>query len=441
MFERFRIAILFAVGLSIPIQGLAVGSGALVATPFKLLTVVLVILAGMEFGMRSGGRPTDRKTIWVLAFAMSFAVASAMSAVGGVPWRVILGPGSTMAALTAYYYLLSYAARTRTHLIAILWGVVLGGAVTLAPGVRLVGSGLAGANEGRFQGLAGQSNVLGADMNVCFAIAVCMFFTVRSNFLRMLAVGSGTIALAGVAISLSRAAFLGLGSMGIYWLVRSGRKDTIKFVVPAIFLAMIAVVAAPQAVVERAGTIFDAKEREADSSIQARYDVYVIGVKAFASNPLLGVGAERFRPWARSQGLPHTHTIHNGYLYIAAEQGILGLAPFMALLILTWRDYTRTWRMARANRMLRDPPLHEIGQIALYLQLALLSLAIGAAFHQTHKSKALWTVMAISPLVIGLARQRVAELRSGRPEAGTEPEDTLFPAFDEDAFGRQPLQR
>jgi len=415
MFKRFRKLSLFVVGVSVPIQGFAFGAGGLSATPFKLATGVLLVLAALQYAAHSGGRHRDRKTTWMIAFLVSFTVATIMALVAGLPPGPVLRSGTTMIALVSFYFLLGYVVETGQDVRLLLWALVIGGVVTVLPAAVGIQQSNSVTQFGkRFAGLSGQENLLGADMNVCLAAAAALFFLSRSQFRKMFLLGAGVLALAGIALSVSRSAMLALGAMWAFWMYRSGRRGNLQYVVLAMMIATGSLLFMPDSVMGRLDTVFNAAERARDGSIQGRLVVNAWALRAFISNPLLGVGAPRFATWMHEQ--PGTiglawHTIHNAYLSVAAQQGLLGLVPFVAVLTLSWNDYTTCWRAIRVRRLVKDPVLAEIGHLALFLQLALLSGLVGGLFHQQQRSKTMWMMMALSPVLLSLARERLETLR------------------------------
>ncbi|MBW2312947.1 MAG: O-antigen ligase family protein [Deltaproteobacteria bacterium] len=431
MFNRVRRFVLFAIGASVPIQGVAFDAGGLLATPFKLAVAVLLVMATVQYAARSGGSHRDRKTLWIIGFAVSFFVGTVMALVAGLPPAPVLRSSTTMIALISFYLLLGYAVDSKEDIVRLLWGLAFGGAFTVLPavvGLQQSQSVVAYGHE-RFSGLSGQENLLGADMCVVLAASAGLFFIARSKVRRAILIGIVTLATAGIALSLSRSAFLALGFMWGLWLYRSGSRGNLQYAVLAGMLAIVSLAFLPESVMDRLGTIFDATERARDGSIQGRFEVGAWGIRAFMSNPIVGVGTPRFPVWVHEQpdGLSASwHTIHNAYIGIAAEQGLLGLVPFLAILTISWMDYTACWRAVRSRRLINDPVLTELGHLALFLQIALLSGLVGGMFHQQHRSKTMWLMMALSPIVLSLARERLEALRG--PD---EVEAPLFPTADE----------
>jgi O-antigen ligase len=416
MMQTVQRFVLFLVAFSLPLQGLNMGMGPLTVTPTMFTSTILLVLAGMQFTTGTT-RPANRdsKAAWVAIFAVSYSVSTVMSIVRGAPLPELSIQFKSHASLVLYYFLLVYVVRSLDDLRLFLWALVLGGAFTAAPAVFGLQTGLRlpGAVVGtRFEGLAGQENVFGRDMAVCVGVAAALLFSTRSWFRKAVAAGSAVMALLGVMMSLSRAAYLGLAGMVGLWIFRSGRISNLKYAFPALLILVGVVMLAPASVRYRASTVYDPELRREDSSIQSRYEHFEWGLKAFMSSPLLGVGND-FNDWLRKYtGGKEHYSIHNGYMAVLASQGLFGLTAFLALLTLSWLDYSRARRAAMRRRSLGDNVLREIGHYATFLQIAYLSTLIGAVAHPATTAKTMWTLYALSAVVWGLARQRVRELEA-----------------------------
>ena len=436
MFRSLQRALLFMVGFSLPLQGFSLLHYAFGLTPFKLATALLLVAAAMHFAVVRSRMPRDPKRGLIIVFGVSYGLACVMGIVQGSSLTEIAILASTQYSILLYYLLLGYVVRKRDDLVLVLWALLLGGAVTAAPAALGMQQGQEGLGYGeRYGGLSGQANVLGFDMAVCIPVGAALYFAARSILQRgLIAVLTGAC-LAGLLLSLSRSAFVAGAIMYSLWFYRSGRLDSIKYLIPGVVVLAGLFLLAPQSVERRIETIVNPQQRAQDASIQSRFEQFEFAVEAFASSPLVGIGVLRFVPWARAQpgGALMYQDIHNAYLWIATDQGLLGLLPYVAILALTWRDYGRCLRSARARRRLRDPSLTEIGHYATFLQIALLGAMVGGAFSMQHLSKTMWLLLALSPVLAELGRKRVSELgaeRLDRPSpASIRPLPTTPPAY------------
>ena len=86
-----------------------------------------------------------------------------------------------------------------------------------------------------------------------------------------------------------------------------------------------------EAVSLRAGSLFAGSELEYDSSTQWRIRENELALAKIMENPIWGVGlGGDYRPrWHDGDGL--THYVHNGFLFLLLQIGLVGLVPFLWL--------------------------------------------------------------------------------------------------------------
>jgi O-antigen ligase len=86
----------------------------------------------------------------------------------------------------------------------------------------------------------------------------------------------------------------------------------------------------PAAVIERI-EMTKTEEGQLDHSSSVRFEFWAIGFEQFLRNPITGVGFDTARYFRGGD-------LHNAYIEILAEQGIIGLWIFLALLYGTYRN-------------------------------------------------------------------------------------------------------
>lgn len=426
MIEFLKRFLLFLVGFTLPLQGVAVGALGLHMTAFKASTALLLALGSLYFAMGVRRRRTvvDRKIPWVVLLGVAFLIAAVNGSIQGVEKSVLVADTVTRSALLLYYLGIGYVVFTRTDLTALLWGLVIGGATTAVPAA--LGPEPTSQLE-RSQGLAGQSNVLGYDMCVVLPVVLALFIVSRSRIAKMALLGAGALTLGGLLLSLSRTAFVAGLSMGGFWTYRFRRVGSLKYALLAIPLLVVVVLMAPQAVTDRFNTMIDPSERARDESIQGRLTNLEWGTRAFFSSPIVGLGRFTYADWVREQGGPlSVGQIHTGHLRVAADQGLMGFIPYVVILVLSWLQYDKAWRLVRARRFLRDPFLMEMGMFALVLQMALFGTLVAGLTTHTEMFKTAWLVLALSPVVLNLVAQRVNELQA--EQTAEEGEESPLPA-------------
>lgn len=83
----------------------------------------------------------------------------------------------------------------------------------------------------------------------------------------------------------------------------------------------------------RFDSFFDAGEFETDGSMQTRTGLAEVAVNSFLENPLLGLGTMSFLQDVKViSGGHYDKVVHNTYLQVLTEQGILGAIPFAWML-------------------------------------------------------------------------------------------------------------
>jgi O-antigen ligase len=121
------------------------------------------------------------------------------------------------------------------------------------------------------------------------------------------------------------------------------------------------------------------------------------------------VGLNGYVNWASENG-EVVHAIHNAYLQVFAENGLMGLVPFMTIVLLAWRHLIRAWRAARRFRHKRDPELHILEMRAVLLEVAFVGALVMGLAQPTNRHKALWLLFVLSTVLVSLVRARVNEL-------------------------------
>jgi len=188
-----------------------------------------------------------------------------------------------------------------------------------------------------------------------------------------------TVTIAALALTYSRNAWLGLvaGILGL--LATAHRAGRILLVL--VSLALVAALASPASVVERARSIIDLQ----DQSIRDRVAMWRAGLAMIADHPLLGVGPGEVRAWyphyRRPEAVrPSTGHLHNSAIHIAAERGLPALAAWVWLWIVFFRETGRV-----LGRLGRDRPVERalicasLGGVAGFLVAGLFEHNFGDA--------------------------------------------------------------
>jgi O-antigen ligase len=212
-------------------------------------------------------------------------------------------------------------------------------------------------NKGRIFSTLGQANNLAAFF-VLTVPCVGALVLVGGRVLRAVAAATLVLALAAVALTLSRGGYLGLlaglvamAGIAVGVGAPSGRFDRrwVRAGLLVFAAAIVLIVALPPAreqairVVERGSTILTGR----DSSTDTHLDLWAVGARITLDHPLLGTGPDTYAtefPRYRNNVLPpdraavlekfRPESPHNVYLAISSGLGIPALGAYLALIAL-----------------------------------------------------------------------------------------------------------
>jgi len=205
---------------------------------------------------------------------------------------------------------------------------------------------------------------------------------------------------AAVLLSLSRGALVGLAAAALWHMVTS-RKH-----IPVLALGLAVVAAVTYFYVssnpEHVEFGFEAKQKVAARNVELRLDAWGAALRMTEDHPLLGVGPGNFQfvypeitdrpPGTRSLGV-----VHNTYLDMGAELGVLAMALFLAYLAIAFSRATDAHRNGKG-----------LPGYAAAVRTSLVVAIVGAIFLSEQYFIPLW-------LLGGLATMLWLEGRDGVP--------------------------
>lgn len=147
-----------------------------------------------------------------------------------------------------------------------------------------------------------------------------------------------------------------------------------------------------------------------DTSIQRRLSYLAVGRDEFLSNPLLGSGLGTFEiAYANSKyaftdpydlwGQTARRAAHNMYLEILTGTGLLGLAAFLLIIGLAWRNFHQAAALSRAGGNVK------LSAVILAYQFAFLAILIHLLSLSSFNHKYLWMSLALSQVALTLAQR------------------------------------
>ena len=290
-------------------------------------------------------------------------------------------------------------------MIVVCSGVVaVGSLFDYMRGVRLVEGGRLGGAVG---GIMGNPNDLALNMVVFLPFALAAAFKPGPAPRRVAAALCTGLMMTTIVLTKSRGGFVGLAAM-LVMLVAGSIRVRPAVGVAALVAVLAAVPLAPASFWARMVSIFD-EERDTTGSRQARLDLMKEGVRVFAANPVFGIGLGQFvnyDPTGRKQAWNVTH---NATLQVAAELGVVGLVPFVYLIvraagaaraarkaiILPLRPGRRRGTMPQRRQLPPDPERETLLTLVTALGPALLGWIVCAQFASVALNWTFYLVLGI----------------------------------------------
>jgi hypothetical protein len=295
--------------------------------------------------------------------------------------------------------------------------------------------GLQGLSEGLVPWqTAMDENGYGALMVIGVAVAFPFARASRVPFWRILGFSIAALGLAGAVISFARGAFLALVAVAGFVWFRSPRK--LAGLVAglggvAVLLVVIQIRYPGGTFWEEMRTVEDAAENPEE---QERWVINGLALQLFAKHPLLGVGTNNFGPVAartvtadstrssyRNPIAIYGRTLHNDYLQVLVEEGIVGFALYVWMIVDFFRRTRRlrkpgllvAWRTAVNARL-------DLSLLTVGLEAAMIAYLVTALVYPQLYFHWWYTLVTLAGALTQASR-RAARLQgsSGRPAAGS----------------------
>jgi O-antigen ligase len=221
--------------------------------------------------------------------------------------------------------------------------------------------------------------------------------------LRVVAVASVFILTLGVFTTLSRGGIL---AVGLYFVTLALLSDKVRLPVALLVMAVLGALVA-WFLGDALTALFDEKVASADSedSLLSRIAQMQAGLGMLQDHPLLGVGPGRFAASFldyQNQYFSYQSDVgwrmHNTYLEVLFEQGIIGIAAFAVLLL---SSLATAWRLAR-GRDVRDTVPRAAMSCVFAGLLAVMALAMTVAL----AGRLGFVMLLAMPMLITAATER-----------------------------------
>ncbi|MFZ1153949.1 MAG: O-antigen ligase family protein [Solirubrobacteraceae bacterium] len=297
----------------------------------------------------------------------------------------------------------------RWLMIAFVLGAVLSVLLGVADGSLRAGSELtsAAAIEGeRFQGGSGDPNYLAAVLVP--AIVLAGGLALRKSVVQRIALVIGIVILAvGLAATRSRGGLIAAVVACVVALaIWRGRRLLIGALITLFVGVTAAFFISSPAAWQRIYNTGDS------GSGSGRLDVWHVALRVAGSHPLFGVGLGQFPAVSPHYvNLPGVLTyvglivdqhlvVHNLYLQLWAESGIVGLLLFLALVVLA---FAGAWRAIARFEALGDEEMTGLSRAVIP---ALVGVLTASFFLSNISDRRIWVLLALGPVLAGIAERQ-----------------------------------
>lgn len=393
-------------------------SQALPVSLFKLLTVAtLGGLALMSYRKPRSARlgPGDRSGALALLFVLWIGISFLTCSYPAAGLSHSIG----FVSVIVLFFLIVALVDTPARLRCLVWVLVATGLVSSLfvlletfLGVRLVATEAAAVtaqyeSQARSAGASNYNPTTAAHMLLSTVVLATVLFFEYRRF-RVL---SGMVMLIGAAalvLTLARSAAIAFCLAGLVYLWNNRGQKLFPF---AMICGLILIAAAlpfvPEVFWERMGTVAGFGE---DRTLLRRLSYNIIGLELVTQHPVSGVGPGNFPLYYAGDEFrwfpgrePAPRQLHNSYLEVAAELGLVGLGLFVAFLTVSFRAGVRA---AQAQ-------VADISVFARALTYALGAYLVASLFMPNEDTKFMWILPALCVAAKNLCRPQDGGSSSG----------------------------
>jgi O-antigen ligase len=307
----------------------------------------------------------------------------------------------------------------------VLGGFVLG--VVFSVLIGLVNDGLGGAGagaadtltstEGRLQGGLGDPNILAAAIVPAIVLAAALAAVARPQ-VRWALLGCVGVLVVGLAATQSRGGAVGAAAAFAVGLlaVKGHGKHVLRAGLGVVLVSIFYFSAYPNAL----------DRLESSNQGNGRVDLWRVAWRISEDRPLTGVGLHNFTVYSpryvRQPGrldfvdliAERPHAVHNTYLEILTETGVVGLGLFLAVVS---ASLGAAWKAARQFEHQGDEPA---ATLARGVAVATVGLLAAGIFATMTPRPILWFLLALGPGLLVVSRRAASSPESvGRALSGS----------------------
>jgi O-antigen ligase len=292
----------------------------------------------------------------------------------------------------------------------VLAAFVVGAVLTVAEGIvsgslTTSATAIETATEGRLDGGQGDPNFLAAGLVPAIVLALSLRASVGGFYVRWLLLGATLMLSLGLVASESRGGIVAAVVALIAAMVVFKRRRAWVF---ASFTIVVGVAIAWFSI---SPTAWD-RVTDFDNGGSGRSDLWTVAWRMTEANSVNGVGLNNYPAvadeYVREPGaveradliVDNPHVVHNAYLQLLAETGVIGLALFLAIAL---GSLAASWRAAALFERAGDLAMDTIARGVIVATLGLLAASF---FISNGVDKRLWLLFGLGPALLAVAARR-----------------------------------
>jgi putative inorganic carbon (HCO3(-)) transporter len=340
----------------------------------------------------------------LLAFVAWVTIGSAWAEVP----TATLTDASRFLLVGVMYVIVYTAVATRDSATKVLAAFIVATAVTAAYGLALRPEESA-ADLARVTSTIGDPNVLAAILVAGFSLAGAAIFALRGlPGPRLVAGLAAALCLGALFLTGSRGGLVCFGAALLVAVLIAGRWRAklalIVVLVAAGSLAYFSLYAPPE-IRERLGNATQGEVQQQEG----RFTLWAVGWRVAQDEPVIGIGAGNFKEvsaryvlepgtvFRTDRVIDNPGGVHNTYLQMLAETGVIGLALYLAILL---SSLAAGLRAARTFERIGDWRMEIMARGTV---VAMTGVLVANFFIGQESGKVVWLLLALGPALLGVA--------------------------------------
>lgn len=319
--------------------------------------------------------------------------------------------------MIAFYFLVINIVRTEASLKRVFWVMILAGVLSAGYGMFEYYFRPEQLDEMRITGTLDDPTGFAYTMVILLPLAWYMLTHTTRPLLRAALAAAGALFLYAILLSGTRSAMA--AAAGVVVLIALRQKRPLLNLTVAALILISALLFMPEQTQSRLG-LFNQIDEAAQASTDRRITYLVYGTQLFMEHPFLGIGLGGFaEEYSQSEyqfmrGSDEARRIaHNMYMEIAVGTGLIGLVPFLLLVLSPLAGLQGVSARVRFG---------SLADMAKMIQISLLAYLFVGFFSSSQYDKILWLLLGLTALLPGIARSSIEQPaeKPGWEEEGAE---------------------